>query len=147
MDIEIDQSGKVENTSKQTILAFCSVSKVSSISLSAKDKKRIQRVFRREGKPQMFTYRVFARLIYLLVEPHLKEIKGFGIDLEYPGWSHLIKDYLLQDICEKYPRYDKNLIYFFQVGKKSLAHVTAYETATGMIKPDIVAKYNQVLDS
>ncbi|MCG2700747.1 hypothetical protein L6267_01100 [Candidatus Parcubacteria bacterium] len=68
MKIEIDQSGKIENTGKDTIIAFSNGS-FGSISISAKDKREIQRIFRKIGKPRVFVYRVFAVLIFLLINP------------------------------------------------------------------------------
>ena len=53
MRIEIDQSGKIENTNKNTIIAF-SNNKFKSIFISAKDKREIQKFFRRIGKPRIF---------------------------------------------------------------------------------------------
>ena len=58
MKIEIDQSGKIENTNKNTIIAF-SDSKFKSIFISAKEKREIQKFFRRIGKPKIFIYKVF----------------------------------------------------------------------------------------
>ena len=63
MRIEIDQSGKIENTNKNTIIAF-SNNKFKSIFISAKDKREIQKFFRRIGKPRIFVYKTFAILIF-----------------------------------------------------------------------------------
>jgi len=63
MKIEIDQSGKIEDTSKNTIIAF-SNGKFKSIFISAREKRELQKFFRRIGKPRIFVYRVFAILIF-----------------------------------------------------------------------------------
>ena len=73
MIIEIDQSGKIENTSKNTVIAF-SNEIFGSILVKAKDKREIQKIFRKIGKPRIFVYRLFAILIFLLIKNHLKKI-------------------------------------------------------------------------
>jgi hypothetical protein len=59
MNIEIDQSGKIENTSVNTIVAF-SNSEFACVLLSAKDKRAIQKIFRQINKPRMYIYKVFC---------------------------------------------------------------------------------------
>ena len=94
MNIEIDQSGKVENTSKNTIIAF-SNDIFGSIFITAKDKREIQKIFRKIGKSRIFVYRLFSILIFLLIKDHLKRIDQIIIDEEYPGKENLIKNYLI----------------------------------------------------
>jgi len=97
MKIEIDQSGKIENTSKNTIIAF-SDDISGSIFIKAKDKREIQKVFRQIGKSKVFIYKLFAILIFLLIKNHLKRLEEIIIDEEYPGKSALIKNFLLQKL-------------------------------------------------
>ncbi|MCX6810253.1 MAG: hypothetical protein NTY30_00740 [Candidatus Berkelbacteria bacterium] len=54
MKIEIDQSGKIEETGKPTVIAF-SNGKSASIIISAKDKKLVQTVFRKIGQPKILS--------------------------------------------------------------------------------------------
>ena len=136
MNIEIDQSGKIENTSKNTVVAF-SNGKSKSISISAKDKREIQNFFRMAGKPRVFVYRLFAILIFLLIKDNLKKIDQITIDIEYPGWNHQIKDYLLSEIRKVNPNFSKNNIVFKSVGKKSEAHLIAYSTTQRKREPDL----------
>lgn len=65
MSYQIDQSGKIEQTSKVTVIAL-SNSKQASIILKAKDKRDLQGIFRQAGKPKVFTIQVFSALTYLL---------------------------------------------------------------------------------
>ena len=144
MRIEIDQSGKIEDTSKNTIIAF-SNNKFKSIFISARDKREIQQLFRKIGKPRVFIYRTFAILIFLLIKNNLKEINQIIIDEEYPGWGFQIKDYLLTEIRKVKQDFDKNNISFSQVGKKSKAHLRAYEITIGKRQPDIKAREQDIL--
>lgn len=144
MKIEIDQSGKVENTSKNTIIAF-SNSKFKSIFIRAKDKREIQKFFRKIGKPRIFVYRVFAILIFLLIKNDLQEIKEIIIDEEYTGQFSLIKNFLFQEIKKVNPSFYKDNIVSQRIGKKSKAHFLAYGVAIGKRKADIEVGAKEIL--
>lgn len=92
---QIDQSGKIEQTNKVTILAF-SNGKHGSIKLKAKDKRYLQNIYRQAGKPKSYTLQVFSALLYLLFEKHKLEKTVVVIDKEYPGHDLLIRSYLIQ---------------------------------------------------
>lgn len=65
MRIEIDQSGKIEDTSKHTFLAF-SNTQHSVLKISAVEKRKLQKYFRDKGKAKIFIYLTFASLVILL---------------------------------------------------------------------------------
>ena len=144
MRIEIDQSGKIENTSKNTVIAF-SNGKSGSIFISAKDKREIQKIFRRIGKPKIFIYRTFAILIFILIKNNLKEIDTITIDEEYPGKGNLIKDYLIREIRKVNPHFYSGNILFKRIGKKSNAHSFGYLTYKGKISPSKKIKNRELL--
>jgi len=144
MNIEIDQSGKIENTSKNTIVGFSnSVSK--SIIIYAKDKKKLQELFREAGKHRIFVYRVFAILIFILIKDYLNKIKEIVIDEEYPGKFNLIKNYLYREITLIDPDFSIERIVFKRIGKKSRAHYVAYGTAIGKRKADKTVNAKDIL--
>lgn len=144
MKIEIDQSGKIENTNKNTIIAF-SNGKFKSVFISAKEKREIQKFFRRIGKPNIFIYKVFAVLVFLLIKSDLKVVDNIIIDEEYPGKSSLIKNLLLQEIRRIKPDFDRENIIFQRIGKKSRAHFLAYGVAVGKKKADIEVGAREIL--
>ena len=144
MKIEIDQSGKIENTSKNTIIAF-SDGKFKSVFISAKDKREIQKFFRKIGRAKVFIYKVFAILIFVLIRSNLKEIEEIIIDEEYPGKSSLIKNLLIQEIRKINPHFKKENIIFKRIGKKSRAHFLAYGVAIGKKKADIEVNAREIL--
>ena len=144
MKIEIDQSGKIEDTSKNTIITF-SNDKFKSIFISAKEKREIQKIFRKIGKPRIFIYKLFAILIFRLIKNHLKEIDEIIIDEEYSGKASLIKNFLLREIRKIKPDFQKDTIIFKRVGKKSRAHFLAYGVATEKKEADVKVTAKEVL--
>lgn len=142
MNIEIDQSGKLENTEIDTVVAFSNTIN-KSIKLSAKDKRAVQRLCRSKGKPKVYVYKTFSILIYLLIKPYIKKISQIVIDNEYNGWAHQIKDYILTEIF-KNSDFDKKSISFCSIGRKSNAHYVAHTTFQKINKPDFAADANKV---
>lgn len=136
MKIEIDQSGKIEKTNKDTVIAF-SDDYFSSILILAKDKREIQKIFRKIGKSRVFIYKLFAILIFLLIKKHLKKIDQIIIDVEYPSWGHLIKDYLVKEIKRVKPDFKPENISFKLIGKRSKAHLIAIEVARKKMSPNL----------
>ena len=144
MNIEIDQSGKVENTSKNTVIAF-SNDIFGTIFISAQEKREIQKFFRKIGKTKVFVYRLFAALIFLLINDHLKNLKRITIDEEYSGKENLIKSYLVQNIRRVYRGFSAENISFKRIGKKSKAHNLAYLVFKGKNSPNRVVKTSELL--
>lgn len=145
MKIYIDQSGRLEHTSKDTAIAY-SNAKQKGLLIKAKDKREIESIFRQAGKPRIFIYKTFAVLIYLLIKDDLNRIQSIVIDDEYQGWGPLVKDFLFQIIREKNrKKLDKEFIYFGRIGKKNKAHEKAINTYQNKVKPDIVISFEDVL--
>lgn len=145
MIVEIDQSGKVEDTGRDTVIAF-SNGKSRSIRISARDKRKVQVFFRSIGKSQVFVYRTFAVLVWLLIKNDLVKIHDVIIDTEYPGQDSVIKNYLLGHIRTYYPNFSSKDISFMLVGKRSRAHVVAYSTYTKRRKADVEVTAQDVFD-
>lgn len=145
MTIEIDQSGKIENTNRNTVIAF-SNHKSKSILISAKDKREIQEIFRGIGKGRMFVYRIFAILIFLLIKNFIHKIDEIIVDEEYPGWNHLIKDFLLREIRRVRPEFETFRVCFKRIGRKSRAHILAYKINTKKRKADVDINVKDVMN-
>lgn len=144
MKIEIDQSGRVEYTSHDTVIAF-SNKKKRAIFIEAKDKREIQSIFRKMGKGQLFVIRLFTILIFILLKKE-KEVKEIIIDIEYPGWNAQIKNYLLVDLRKFGIKLDPNQISFSRITKKSEAHWHAYRVFKKERKPEIIVGVMEVLN-
>ena len=126
MRIEIDQSGRVEYTSQPTVIAFAN-SKTYSIIFLSRDKKYLQKIFRKAGVPNLFVNKTFAILIFLLIKDFLKSINQIIIDHEYLGHDKVIKQFLLEFLRRHKKNFDSRDISFRHIGKKSAAHRIAIE--------------------
>ena len=144
MNIEIDQSGKIEATHVATVIAFSNhVSKI--VLIAASDKRDLQQLFREGGKPKLFSYKLFAILIFILIKDYLNQLNHIFVDTEYPGWEHLIKDFLLREIRRSYPQFDTKSITFVGIGKKSNAHLLGYRVYKKLQPPTMVVTAAEIL--
>lgn len=125
MVITFDQSGRIEYTSKDAVVAF-SNNKNKSILLKAKGKRKIQKIFREHKKGSIFIYKTFASLIYTFHEAE-------------------IKHYLLQIIRKANKDFPKDNISFEQIGKKSNAHILAHKVYQKKTKADIIINADQII--
>ncbi len=132
MQVQIDQSGKIENTSKNTVLAFAN-SKSFSVLITAKCKRQLQDIFRRRGQSRIFIYWTFAAGIALLLQDCVKEITEVIIDEEYTDKDRLIREILI-DTLQKLDVNKIPEIFFDRIGKKSKAHYIAYGVNLKRIK-------------
>lgn len=122
---QIDQSGKIEQTNKVTVIAF-SNGKKGSIKLKAKDKRYLQDIYRQAGKPRSYILQVFSALLYLLFEKFKLEKIMVIIDKEYPGSDDLIRSYLIQLANKKGKiKLSADQLRFGLVGKGSSVHGVA----------------------
>lgn len=127
MTLQIDQSGKIEQTNKNTVVAL-SNSVQTSIILKAKDKRNLQDIYRAARKPRMFSIQVFAALTYLLLEKAKIRSGMVYIDKEYPGHEAVIKSYIIQLIRKRRKiKLASEDIRFMLVGKTSNAHLLGHK--------------------
>lgn len=144
MEIEIDQSGKIENTNRKTVIAFSNGTN-GAVVISAKDKKAIQKYFRKIGKPRLFVHITFVALIYLMIKSSLKNNDQIIIDREYPGYDDLIT-LLLKNLLKSGINRKRISVSIDQIGRKSPAHDLAWNELQLRIQK--VAKridYNKVI--
>lgn len=140
MKIEIDQSGKIEETQRDTIIAYSNgISK--AVKITAKTKRRLQESFRHIGEPRSFVISTFIIGIFLLIKDQLNNIQEIVIDLEYPGKEKLITSILKKIFLEQNL---KNLpeIYFKLITKQSAAHKRAIEVFRKMKKADAILSFD-----
>jgi len=127
MKYQIDQSGKIEQTEKTTVLAAVN-GEPKAIVLPAKEKRRLQELFRRVGAPALFVDTTFATMLYLLIQDLIKKTTNFIIDIEYPGRTKVIED-MISRLTPK-----KLTISWKLIGKASKAHDFAYKVYCKKIK-------------
>lgn len=135
MVCEIDQSGKVEDTRKLTVVCFAN-GKAKTLLISAKEKRKALNIIRVMDKPKRtFIFRIFSGLLFLLIRD--EDIEAVIIDEEYPEHEATIK-FILLNLFEKFGKIPP-AISFKRIGKKSQAHIAALSVFQGKKKPDLVA--------
>lgn len=141
MHIEVDQSGKVELLSVDTIIA-CSNDNQNSVKISKKLKQSIY--YNYKNKISQLRYKLFCIGIYYCVEKFLAKSKLITIDDEYHGRNNLVKSILISYIKKKYSDFDEKLIRFDQITKNSNAHHVAIETFRQEHKPNDILTEEQI---
>ena len=145
MRIEIDQSGKIEDTSRKTVLAYAdSKNKTKSVLISARTKRKIQEIYRTMGKSKLFIYSTFSILLFFLTKEN-KKSDLIIVDLEYPGKDKIILD-MLNQIREKYKLLELN-VRFARIGNKPKAHYVANGVFNNKKKADVILGTNDIVET
>jgi len=141
MQVEVDQSGKVEDTNQLTVVAAAD-GKSKSLVITAVEKQKLLVAARELDRPRKtYVYKIFAALIFLLVKN--ENITSLHIDREYPGHDGTIKNVLhtlLDQAGWSTPR-----VSFTLVTKKSPAHKIAVEVFRGNEEPDMIVTAEDAL--
>lgn len=141
MRIEVDQSGKIEQTEMDTVVAFRNDEQYSVL-LKKKIKVEILTDYRNKYKD--IHYRLFAILIFYCIRSYLHKIQLIIIDIEYERREEDIKRNLLRIIWKNHSHFDKKIINFSRIGKKSNAHKLAYQTFIGKLSPNKIITKKEV---
>lgn len=143
--VEVDQSGKVEDTAKDTVLAYSNDEQYSVI-IAADVKRGLLIHLRERGVgAKEFTIRVFAAGLYFLLKDNLQNLSRVYIDTEYTGKEADIKRYLVNTLQRAGYDIDTSIIQFTFVGKKSPAHKVAALVARKDRKADKVLTFDEML--
>src|SRR6266545_4282029 len=103
MNVEVDQSGKVEWTQKPTALALANGTRFS-IFISATAKREIFNALKRKKAERSETklhILVFATLLFLLLKDRISRLESVTVDVEYVGHSAAIKEHFL-NLCRRH---------------------------------------------
>ncbi|MBS3096651.1 hypothetical protein J4480_04385 [Candidatus Woesearchaeota archaeon] len=131
MRIEVDQSGKIEQTDMDTILAFSNNHQYAV--LFTKDTKR--ELIKKYRKEKQIILKLFVACVYYTIKDYLHQAELIIIDNEYDGKQNYIKSLLLDFIRKDYRDFDKNLIRIAHITKNSKAHEFAANVKRGFAKP------------
>lgn len=141
---QIDQSGKIEQTERNTVVACINGQEVTVL-LKSGEKRKLQRVFKTASMQRLFPILTFAALVAILL--HKLQSKGkvvkVVIDREYFGHETFIEDRMIIFITQlgsKIPQ-----ISFGHVGKLSKAHQSGYRVAIGKEKATLTVNSDEVL--
>lgn len=138
MQIEIDQSGKIEQTNFDTVLALTNGVKFTII-LKKKDKRLIEKKFRKYKQNKLHTQITFATLLVIIIKKS-KVKKSVLIDTEYPGYNNFIQKFIELKLKDKCPT-----IKFGFVGKESKSDILASRVTHKKIKPDCIISADEVM--
>lgn len=139
MRYEIDQSGKVEETSQNTVIAL-SNSKNFSVMITAREKRKLQEYFRRNGTPKLFVYITFTTLLIEVIKhAGFKVSVNILIDTEYPGHEKPITKMLHRFIDT-----DTVCLSWGFVGRGSKSHDLAIKVFKGKLKANENLKAEKV---
>jgi len=137
--VEIDQSGRIEETHRDTIIAAASKNWQFTLRIRRSDKRLLQKCFRRQGRPKMFAITTFAYAVAYLINISKVELSGIVIDIEYPGHEKTIKEILHSEIKQPVQ------IRFQSIGKSSPAHTSAYFTYKNKLKENTTVPFGELL--
>ena len=141
MTYEIDQSGKIEDTNKLTVVAYAN-GKIKSVKIGSTEKQKLLKVVRTLDYPkQTYVYKIFAALIYFLLAD--EDIDYVIIDREYLGHEITIKGFLMY-LLNKNGR-NVPFIAFGHIGKSSPAHKAAIDIFRGKKEADLVVNAKEIL--
>lgn len=134
----IDQSGRVEETNRVTVIALANKSKSFTVALLPKTKKELQAIFRKKGKPKVFPVIVFATIVFITMLRSKTYPQELIIDIEYPGHENAIKN-IVTTLCRRFKKKPPE-IYFSNIGKKDPAHLAAWKTYNKKLKSNLILK-------
>ena len=132
---EIDQSGKIEDTARDTILALTGTNLKYTVKIPSKVKREMQEYFKMKKEPGLFIYKTFSTGIYFLISAFNAKLCTVTIDREYTGKEVLIER-MIRKLLEVTFINGRINILFMQIGKTSPAHDLANDTASGKKKED-----------
>lgn len=141
MKIEIDQSGKIENTERHTYIALSNHIQIV-LKIKSTEKKKLQQYFRLIGKPRKYVLFSFTALIIILLKKIRQKELTIIIDKEYSGKDNQLKDLLFF----LYPKLKQHHVYIRSIGKKSNAHYLVYGAALSQTKPDVTVSASDVIE-
>ena len=149
--VEVDQSGKIEDTTVDTALAFAD-GQSYAILIPASVKRACLQALRERGKTGKSLYwRLYTRALFLLLEGHMKDIDTVTIDDEYTGHAANIKQELLRLLWADGLAVDPDQIRFGIIHRgrsgNPPAHDKAYAVHQGNELPDRVITVGELLTS
>lgn len=116
MRVEIDQSGKIERTNKDTVLCL-SNDFWDTVIIKAKTKRYLQEFFRRRGQIRNFVLLTFCSGLAALLRRN-NNLNQIIVDREYTGKDSIIKNIVLEMLgFDRKPE-----IHFALIGKSAKAH-------------------------
>lgn len=127
MKIEIDQSGKIEATQSDTVIAD---SLGNHICFRSIGKQVLQTIYREQKRPRVFVYEVFSALTAVLIRKTFHKTNQYIVDIEYFNQDDYLRSLIASFLRKLKMIVDPAQISFGRIGKNSKAHATAYQILT-----------------
>lgn len=145
MIIQVDQSIKIEQTNADSVLAL-SNDESYTVLIPAKVKRECLTILRKRGhQDKTITLKVFSAALFILLDRYLGRAERVIIDTEYAGRERDIRDMLLNWVRVRRPDFDRSVLVFAPVGKRSGAHRKAARVGQGKEVPDLVLTTKRLL--
>lgn len=141
MRVEVDQSGKIEQLNKDSVIAFSNRNQYSVL-IPKLIKQEAYKLYKRKIKN--LRYKLFCIGIYYCLQHYIKEKELITICCEYSGKENLIKSLLLNYLRKDDTKIDPKIIHFGIIGKKSNAHAVAIDVFRGNRKPNKILSLEDV---
>jgi hypothetical protein len=141
MGLEIDQSGKIEQTEKDTVLCL-SNDKWYAICIPRNVKRKLQLFFRSNRQIRNFIILTHVAGLFILLQK-VKPGKKVYVDEEY-GDKKAIIHKLMQEMSDK--KMFQPVIEFKLIGKNSRADYFAGLIAQKLLKPTWILGFEEILE-
>lgn len=138
---QIDQSGKIEQTNKDTVIAYANNTQYAVL-IPRRIKRKVQEVFRLHGFTQLFIYFLFSVGVYYLLES-LQGKSETIIDTEYPGKDKILLNFL-NSLLKKNRKPNHN-IRIARIGNRPPAHYAAKDVFDKKIPPNRVLSLEDII--
>jgi len=144
--LQVDQSSKVEQTNKPTVVAY-SNGEQRALLVPARVKREVLAYLRAQGRESKIAVLLtFSALLALLLCDVASDAEEILLDDEYAGQRGVIKYQLIIYLERLGCRIDPDTIKFGFIGKKSPAHDLAIGVYRGERKPDRIVKAEDLLE-
>lgn len=144
--VEVDQSGRIEFTKHDTVLAFSDGISYSILIPRGVKRNSINELRQQGLSGTTFYPRLFATGLFLLLRDHIDQLAQITIDVEFPGKDSQIKEHLMNLLRRSGHRIRARQIDFRPVGKQSPAHKLALATFRGETEPDVTISEADLLE-
>lgn len=142
--VEVDQSGKFENTKQDTVLAFSNGIRLAVL-IPAQVKRDCVLSLRGTSAPKTCYTQLFATGLYFLLRHHIERLSAVVIDIEYQGKESQIKQHVLHLLRRSGYVVRSEQIGFGLIGKQSQAHFTALSVFRGDAQPDLKLTHDDLI--
>ncbi len=143
--VEVDQSGKFENTKHDTVVAFSNGIDFT-VMIPATVKRDCITALETQGIAKANRNALlFATMLFFLLRHYIDQLHTVVIDMEYRGHEPLIKDHLMNILQRAGHSVHREHITFGYIGKHSRAHTAAIETFRRNRAPNLILSLEDVL--